>query len=265
MRRRGLGLALFTLLALPLLAAPSLSADSPGTVLITGASRGIGLEFAKRYAEAGWTVIATARDPARAETLKALAKAHKNIRLETLDVTDVKAIDALAAKLRDVPIDVLLNNAGISGGAENQNFGTINYDVFDDVMHTNVRGPIKMAEAFAPQVAASRQKKIISISSTEGSMTMIQNRPDMGSLFYRASKSALNMAMINLAKALKDKGVIVVMQSPGFVATDFVGSLRLPMMITAEQSVSMTMPLIEKYTMENSGKYYRHTGEPAPW
>jgi NAD(P)-dependent dehydrogenase (short-subunit alcohol dehydrogenase family) len=122
-----------------------------------------------------------------------------------------------------------------------------------------------MAETFAPHVAASAQKKIVSISSTEGSLTNISGRPDTGNIFYRASKSALNMAMINLAKALKDQGIVVVMLSPGFVTTDFVGTLRLPMMISPEQSVSMTMPIIAGLTMESSGKYFRHTGEIAPW
>lgn len=247
------------------LAASPAQAASAGTVLITGSSRGIGFEFAKRYAETNWDVIATARDPEKAEQLQALAKKHKSVRLETLDVTDLKSIDALAAKLQGTPIDLLLNNAGISGGANNQIVGTINYDVFDDVMHTNVRGPIKMVEAFTPHVAASKQKKIVNISSTEGSMTLISPRPDVNSIFYRASKSALNMVMINMAKALKDKGIIITMQSPGLVSTDFVGTLRLPIMITPEQSVAMTMPIIEKLTIEQSGQYFRHTGEVAPW
>jgi NAD(P)-dependent dehydrogenase (short-subunit alcohol dehydrogenase family) len=246
-------------------AGPVLAQDAVGTVLITGASRGIGFEFAKRYAATGWAVIATARDPARAAQLQALATAHAKLRIERLDVMDLKAIDALAAKLQGTAIDVLINNAGISGGSENQKIGAINYAVFDNVMHTNVLGPIKMAEAFTPHVAASAQKKIVSISSTEGSMTNISGRPDTGNIFYRASKSALNMSMINLAKALKEKGIIVVMLSPGFVTTDFVGSLRLPMMISPELSVSMTMPIIAGLTMESSGKYFRHTGEIAPW
>jgi NAD(P)-dependent dehydrogenase (short-subunit alcohol dehydrogenase family) len=243
----------------------AIAAENPGTILITGSSRGIGLEFTKRYAEDGWTVIATARNPASADKLQELAKKHKNIRLETLDVADVKSVDALAAKLKDVPIDVLLNNAGISGGSDKQKVGSIDYSVFDDVMHTNVLGPIKMAEAFTSNVAASKQKKIVAISSTEGSLTLISPRPDVNSIFYRASKSALNMSMINMAKALKDKGIIVTMQSPGLVQTDFVGSLRLPIMITPEQSVAMTMPIIARLTMDDTGKYFRHTGEIAPW
>ena len=266
MKRSIIGRTLFVLLAAALgMAAQPVYAQATGTVLITGASRGIGFEFAKRYAEAGWTVIATARDPSKAEPLKALTKAHKNIRIEALDVTDVKAVDALAEKLKGTAIDVLINNAGISGGSQNQKVGAIKYEVFDDVMRTNVLGPIKMTEAFAPHVAASTQKKIISISSTEGSLTGISARPDVNSIFYRASKSALNMSMINMAKALKDKGIIVVMLSPGLVQTDFVGDLRLPIMISAEQSVAMTMPIIARVTMDDTGKYFRHTGDLAAW
>jgi NAD(P)-dependent dehydrogenase (short-subunit alcohol dehydrogenase family) len=240
-------------------------AQTNSTVLITGASRGIGLEFARAYAAAGWTVIATARNPKTATALNDIAKNNPKVRIEALDVMDVKAIDALADKLKGVAIDVLINNAGISGGSQNQKVGTIKYDVFDDVMRTNVMGPIKMAEAFTPHVAASAQKKIISISSTEGSLSNISSRPDVNSIFYRASKSALNMAMINMAKALKDKGIIVVMLSPGLVQTDFVGDLRLPIMISAEQSVAMTMPIIARVTMDDTGKYFRHTGDLAQW
>lgn len=254
-----LGMGFFTEAAMAAEPKPS------STVLITGASRGIGLEFARAYAAAGWSVIATARTPETSTALKDLAATRPNVRLEKLDVTDVKAIDALAAKLSGVAIDVLINNAGISGGSQNQRVGTIKYDVFDDVMRTNVLGPIKISEAFTPHVAASAQKKIISISSTEGSLSNIAARPDVNSIFYRASKSALNMAMINMAKALKDKGIIVVMLSPGLVQTDFVGDLRLPIMISAEQSVAMTMPIIARVTMDDSGKYFRHTGDVAQW
>jgi len=265
--RRGVHLAALAVALTLGLGLPGGSAHAQGkaTVLITGASRGIGFEFTKRYAERGDTVIATARNPASATQLQALARTRSNVRIEALDVTDLAAIDALAAKLNGTAIDILINNAGISGGSQNQKIGALNYAVFDQVMHTNVLGPIKMAEAFAPHVAASTQKKIVSISSTEGSLTNISGRPDAGNIFYRASKSALNMAMINMAKALKERGVIVVLLSPGFVTTDFVGDLRLPMMISPEQSVSMIMPIIDKLTMEQTGKYYRHTGELAPW
>lgn len=238
---------------------------APGTVLITGASRGIGLGLAARYAAAGWTVIATARNPATAKDLQALAGAHANVRLETLDVTDLGQIDALAAALKGTAIDVLINNAGISGGADNQVFGRINYAVFDPVMHTNVRGPLKMAEAFIDHVAASAQKKLVNISSTEGSLGGISQRPDARNYFYRASKSALNMVMVNVAKAVAERGVIVSLLSPGFVMSDFTEGVRLPMMISVEESAAKCMAVIEKLTLADSGKFVRHTGEPGVW
>ena len=101
-------------------------ADQQTTVLITGASRGIGLEFARRYAERNWRVIATCRDPQAAEALRALAASHANVVIEALDVLDHAGIDALAARLAGQPIDILLNNAGIGGGMENQLFGRFN-------------------------------------------------------------------------------------------------------------------------------------------
>ncbi|MBM3516086.1 MAG: SDR family oxidoreductase [Alphaproteobacteria bacterium] len=249
------------------LAAPSgaWSQSSPGTVLITGASRGIGLEMAKQYAARGYKVIATAREPGRSEALRALAAARGNVRLEGLDVVNIEQIDALAAELKGTAIDILINNAGISGGSKNQVFGQIKYEVFDPVMHTNVRGPLKMAEAFFDHVAASAQKKLVNISSTEGSIGTLIQRPDVRNYFYRASKAALNMVMVNVAKAVKDKGVIVGIVSPGLVRTDFAEGLNLPIMITAEQSAAACIGIIGNLTMEQSGTFLRHSGGGVPW
>ena len=236
------------------------AADQP-TVLITGASRGIGLELARQYAQRGWRVIATCRTPSRAEDLNAIATAHDNLQVEQLDVTDFRQVDALASKLRGQPIDVLLNNAGISGGSENQEFGNYNYPVYYDVHAVNVVGPLKMAEAFIDNVTASQQKKIINISSTQGSIT--QNFG--GNAFYRSSKSALNMISSTLAIELKDQGVTVGIVSPGFVRTDFTSGLDLPMMITAPESAAAVIAVIDDYDFEDSGTFVRHTGKPAAW
>jgi len=234
------------------------------TVLITGSSRGIGLEFAKRYAEQGWDVIATARSPEDDAYLQALAGAYKNVRLETLDVTDHAGIDALAAKLRGTAIDVLINNAGISGGRNTQEFGAIDYSVFDDVMHINVLGPLKVTEAFLDHVAASEQKKIINISSSEGRLSLVRGSRQP---FYRASKSALNMVMKNVSihPTVKEAGVIIGILTPGFVDTDFTAGLPKQMMIDVETSVSRSMAMIEKYDLEMAGRYYSNTGEEMTW
>ncbi|MBT6961966.1 MAG: SDR family NAD(P)-dependent oxidoreductase, partial [Rhodospirillaceae bacterium] len=127
-----------TRIATLLLSLFAFSAAEAATVLITGASRGIGFEFAKRYAEQKWDVIATARSPEDDEALQALASAHSNVRLEVLDVTDHAGIDALATKLKNTPIDVLINNAGVAGGRNTQDFGAVDYSVFNDVMNINV-------------------------------------------------------------------------------------------------------------------------------
>ncbi len=226
--------------------------------------RGIGFEFAKRYAEQGWDVIATARSPEDDMPLQDLTKQHDNISIETLDVTDHAGIDALAAKLQGTTIDVLINNAGISGGRNTQDFGAIDYSVFDDVMSINVLGPLKITEAFLDHVAASDQKKIINISSGEGRLSFVRGSRQV---FYRASKSALNMVMKNVAThpTVKEKGDIVGILTPGFVATDFTAGLPKNLMIDVETSVSRSMAMIEKFDLEMAGRYFANTGEEMTW
>lgn len=243
--------------------AASAQAPAAVTVLVTGASRGIGLEFVKQYAARGYTVIATARDPARAEALKALAKTHDTVRIERMDVLDHAGIDALAAKLKGTAIDILINNAGIGGGGANQVFGRINYAVFDEVMKTNVEGPLKVAEAFIDHVAASRQKKIMMVSSSQGSIASVR-APSL--YFYRASKAALNMITVNLAKQVKDRGVIVGLVAPGATDTDFMAEVRgrMPLGNPAERTAGM-IAQIDAFTLEMSGQFLEWTGEKVPW
>lgn len=254
---------LTTLMAITVLQGTIALATEMPTVLITGTSRGIGLELARQYAERGWNVIATARNPGSAAALQDIAREHRNVRLEALDVTDHAAIDALAAKYRGQPIDVLLNNAGISGADEMGQFGHLNYAAYDKVHATNVIGPLKMAEAFLPNVAASQQKKIINITSTEGSIGSVKTRG--GGYFYRSSKAALNMVMRSLSLDLKPQGITVGLVSPGFVKDDFTKGLDLPIMITPQQSASAVIKVIDGYDLSKTGSFIRHTGEGAPW
>lgn len=236
------------------------SSASP-TVLITGSNRGIGYEFARQYAERGWRVIATSRKPAQATSLKELQIDYPNVVMEQLDVTDHDSIDALAAKYEGQPIDILVNNAGISGGGENQIFGKLNYDVFQGVMDVNVMGPLKMAEAFLANVEASEHKKIMTVSSSQGSITQVKV-PML--YFYRASKTALNMTMRNLAIQLKGKGVIVGMVAPGATKTDFMKGLKIPLGDPKDRVGGM-ITVIDDFTLENTGAFIEWTGEELPW
>ena len=231
------------------------------TVLITGANRGIGLELARQYAARGWTVIATTRDPAEATELTALAEKQPNLVVEGLDVTNHPQIDALALKYKDKPIDILLNNAGIDGGNKNAKFGQMNYEVYYQVHAVNVVGPVKMAEAFLPNVAASQQKKIISITSGQGSIAKTWGC----CYFYRSSKAALNMMMRNIALELKPKGITVGLISPGFVKTDMTKGINLPIMITAEESARSVMAVIDGYDLSKTGTFLEHDGSEWPW
>ncbi len=239
-------------------------------ILITGANRGLGFEFARQYAERGCKIIATARKPEKANALNALAASKGNIMVEKLDVTDHAAIEALAEKYSDTPIDLLLNNAGIGGHVPSQQFTQMDYAVFDKVFAVNVKGPMKMCEAFYKQVRASELKKMVTVSSSQGSISSV-NRPDL--YFYRASKSAVNMLMVNLAQQLKRKKISVGMVTPGMTATDFIPDdvkkimekTRPGLMQTPEKATEDMMRNIDRFSLANSGTFFDYTGDIVPW
>ena len=232
----------------------------PPTALITGCSRGIGLEFARQYAAKGWQVIATCRTPESAFELTAAVANFPGMTIEALDVTQHEMIDALAEKYRDTPIDVLINNAGISGGYEHQVFGGIRYDHFSDVFATNFMAPLKMAEAFIEHVAASTQKKIMNISSMPSSISLSTG----GQYIDRPSKTSLNMVMHSLSKEVAKRGIIVGLLALGLVDTDLTRELDFPK-ISPESSVALLIELIGKFSTEQSGTLIQHTGETLPW
>ena len=234
---------------------------SADTVFITGTSRGIGLELTRQYAQAGWDVVATCRNPGTAEALQALADGNPNITIEELDVLDHDEIDALAAKYKDTPIDILINNAGINGGVLTQMLGKFDYDMFDLIMATNVKGPLKLTEAFTDHVAASDIKKIITITSSEGSIANVQ-RPAF--FFYRASKAAINMIMATLTPDLARRDIIIGLINPGVVATDMSKGAPIPM-LTPEESVRGLINVIDSYTLATSGTFLQWDGQELPW
>jgi NAD(P)-dependent dehydrogenase (short-subunit alcohol dehydrogenase family) len=206
-------------------------------VLITGAGRGLGLEFARQYAERGATVIATVRDPSKASELRALAGAHRNIAVERLDARDDAGIQALAERCRGRAIDILINNAGVLGEPDAQTLGSLSREAFAATLDVNAFGPLAVSQALRTHVLASRHKKIVALTSGLGSIAIAGAMPH-GPYFYRMSKTALNMGMQALGADLKSEGAIVAVVSPGTAETDMLGSYRSGFGATTVASVS---------------------------
>jgi len=250
------------------------------TVLITGANSGIGLEFAKQYAAKGWTVIATHRRSSVPETLAKLAAEFPKVRVESLDVTNVAQAKALAARLADTPIDVLINNAGVYndrskcaagdeecvGDYATQTFGNMDFALLDTILAVNVKGPLIVSQAFYENVKASKQKKIIAISSSNGTITGELPHPWPGAAFYRTSKAALNREMQIVATSVMRDGVTVVMFNPGPTLTEHQAYLRgNSMMIETSFTVGHMIDTIAKATIDDTGKFLRYDGVPEKW
>jgi NAD(P)-dependent dehydrogenase (short-subunit alcohol dehydrogenase family) len=225
------------------------------SVLITGANRGLGLEFARQYVADGWRVFACCRDPDRAAELGALAG---QVSLHRLDVGDHAHIDRLAAELAGEPIDVLLNNAGVYG--PNKMFlGQVDYAAWRDVLEVNTLAPLKMAECFVDHVAASQRKVIAVISSTMGSIA--SNREGRHYL-YRSSKAAVNMVVKSLSIDLRDRGIIATAFCPGWVQTDMGGPDAT---LTPAQSITGLRRVIAGLRPVHSGRFFSYDGSEVPW
>ena len=247
-------------------AASAPSAASSGTVLITGASRGLGFEFARQYAAAGWTVIATARKPADSAALRDLAKQYPSVRVEALDVVDGDSVAALVARLAGAPIDVLINNAGDTDQFRGQFFPKLAHDRFVYLMELNAHGAIRVSEALFPNVLASRQRKILAVSSLAGSFGA-KGGGMPGGYWYKASKAALNMVMFSLAQDVKGKGVAVACLSPGQVDTQGYAArgIKMPGLTEITVSVGGMRQVIDGLTLEQTGTFIRFNGEQQPW
>jgi NAD(P)-dependent dehydrogenase (short-subunit alcohol dehydrogenase family) len=225
-------------------------------VLITGANRGIGLEFAKQYAADGWNVLACCREPQSANALQTLANTHGNVRVFALDVANFAQIDALASQLKDEAIDVLINNAGVYS---HSTFGDTHYDEWAKAFKINAMASLKMAEAFVQNITKSQLKKIATLTSKMGS---IDDNTSGESYIYRTSKTALNMVMKSLSIDLKPYGICVVTLHPGWVQTDMGGPNAW---INAQTSVSGLRKVIENLSLSNTGKFIAYDGKEIAW
>jgi NAD(P)-dependent dehydrogenase (short-subunit alcohol dehydrogenase family) len=270
------------LAALLLLLAPALlpGMAAADTVMITGANSGIGLEFARQYAAAGWTVIATHRRPQPPQTLADLAAKYPKVLIESLDVTSPEQARQLAAKLAGVPIDVLINNAGVyndrskcagdddscPGDWSVESFGNFKYSLLDTIMAVNIKGPLIVAETFYRNVLAGTQKKIVNISSSNGTLTG-EAQPRPGIMFYRMSKAALNREMQVVAAETRKDGVTVVMFNPGPTLTEHQAYLagRYQGMLKTSFTVENMIRTIGKVTIADTGRFLRYDGVTEPW
>ena len=221
------------------------------TVLITGASRGIGLEFTGQYATAGWQVHACCRRPGDVSF-------DHGVNVHALDVTDQASIDALASSLDGTAIDLLINNAAIFGGPH-QGVGDTSNDDWELVIRTNVIAPFRVTDALRGNLARASQPIVVHISSLAGSIA--DNRSG-GIHLYRTSKTALNMVAANLARDLADDGITVLALHPGWVRTDM-GGQSAP--LSTEESVAGMRHVIASATTAMSGGFFNHDGRPLPW
>ena len=259
------------------------SSDTAGpTVLITGSNRGIGLEFARQYAALGWHVLATCRHPDQADALQEIAAKYSSVTVRRLDLTDHAGIDALASQYADTPIDLLLNNAALLGPRGDQALGNMDYALFEQILAVNTIGSLKVTEAFTANVAASDQKKIITLGSSAGSIQMINPPPDFYA--YRASKVALHLLMKNVALELASQDILVGLINPGLVDTrgfadigpddpvpdDFKQVVRLIrsgalQLTTPEDAVTEMIKLITNLQPDQTGVFLNYDGQVLPW
>ncbi|GAB9473142.1 Short chain dehydrogenase [Globisporangium polare] len=227
------------------------------TVLITGATRGIGLKLTELYVKRGWNVIGAARDTTKADQLRVLSP----YKIVQLDAADEASILNAAKQLDGEAIDLLINNAGIFLGSD---MNETKADLMKQ-FEVNVTGPLLVTRAFIPHLKAAVAKnglaKVAQISSYMGSITLNDGGFN-GFYGYRASKAALNMINASLAVDLKSDGIATFALHPGYVATDLNGHQGT---ISTDESASGLVAVIEKLTIEDTGKFVSYDGESLPW
>ena len=233
------------------------------TVFITGANRGLGLEFVRQYATDGWRVIAACRKPRDADELQEVPGA---VEIHKLDVTDHAAIRHVAEDLDGQPIDVLINNAGIGGKGPGNPFPTgvpaldkADAVAWEEAFRVNSIAPFLMSCALLPNLEAGERKTLVVISSTLGSIT---DNTSGGQYPYRSSKAAVNMVVRGLACDLADRDITVVALNPGWVRTRLGGTMAPT---SPGDSIDALRRIIERLTPADSGRFYNHDGAEVPW
>lgn len=238
---------------------PLFSIQTVHTTLITGCNRGIGLELVRQYAQAGWRVFATCRNPKGAYSLTAIAAGSQGrVTVHRLDVTRAEDLDGVVAALGPTPLDLLINNAG-TAGQPNSPFGCTDVGAWGEAFRVNAIAPLKLMEAFVTAVGKSRGRLIVCLGSKMGS---IAGNNSGGSYVYRSSKAALNAVVRTAALDLKPKGITVVAIHPGWVKTDMGGANA---QIGVADSVRRLRELLERVSLADSGSFLNFDGSLIPW
>ncbi|HCI88862.1 MAG TPA: short-chain dehydrogenase [Gammaproteobacteria bacterium] len=228
------------------------------TVLITGTNRGLGLEFVKHFLGRSDTVIATCRDSSSATELQALAANNENLSLKNLDVSDEQSMAAFATELKDTPIDMFINNAGVYGPRD-ANFGNVGSSEWEQVIRVNAIAPMLLTQLIIGSLRQGTEKKLVYVTSKMGS---IEDNKGGGSYIYRSSKTALNSVVKSLSVDLACEGFSVAVVHPGWVRTDMGGPNGL---IDVQTSVSGMLAVIDGLSPDNAGDFFNYDGNLIPW
>lgn len=226
------------------------------TLFITGANRGLGLEFVRQYANDGWQVIASCRNPDEAKALQSLKTNYANISITKLDVANFNEIHQVAESFKNVTIDLLINNAGIYLDRATDR---INVDDWVQTFKVNSIAPLILLNAFKHHLANSALKKAVTLSSKMGS---IDDNTKGGSYLYRSSKAAVNMAIKTASIDLNPLGIIVATLHPGWVQTDMGGPDGL---IDIPTSVNGLRLVIDNLSLANTGQFFDYEGKSIAW
>jgi len=230
------------------------------SIMITGASRGIGLEWARQCAERGWRVYATCRDPFEAGELRRLDEQLNHISMHRLDVTDPAQIATLARGLPTAKIDVLLHNAGVWHDWDaTLRIGKLNFDDWEATWQVNVLGAARVTDALVEQVARSDLRLVVGISSDMG---CISNITSPGSYAYRATKAGFNAMLHGMSHELRRRQIGVLLLHPGWVKTAMGGESAA---LSSAESVTGMLERVEAFTMEQTGKLYSYNGRELKW
>lgn len=228
-------------------------------LFITGANRGIGLEWVRQAAEDGWQVIATARSPERAtDLLRVASRFPDRVEVWPLDVTDARSVDGLATRLGGLAIDWLVNNAGVYGQPAGH-FGQVDFDNWRHTLEVNLLAPMRIMQVLTPAVERSERRVIAALSSRMGS---IADNSSGGVYIYRSSKAALNAVMKSASIDLAPRGITCVTLHPGWVRTDM-GGANAP--VEVADSVRALRGVLESVTQADAGRFIGPDGADIPW